>query len=461
MARRWWTGAAGAVLAVGLGLGLGGCGGPGMPIPDVELHAPPSVPMGTELASLRFDSITYAIPPGTTVGGYGGSIFSCAQRDDAISWLFSRSRAYSNDFEDIFFDRMRLAGHNMVGDPNSLFKSLERGSPRTDYYVGGRIDDIRLDLCHQRSLFSGDEKFLKTGRGYVKMEWQVFSRSLRKVVYTTSTEGVATLEDPTMMAVRLLVNAAFGTAVSNLAADSGLMDLVMRDPDLYAVADREVGPAPLLIPETPLFETPFIDHADRVRAAVVTVDVGDGHGSGVFISPSMLLTNDHVVEGQETVMVRSLDGEWRRGTVLRRDRRRDVALVQVSDTGHPFLPVRTAPVALTEDVFAIGTPRRRGLAGTVTKGIVSGFPKNDRGLTDIQADVAVNPGNSGGALVDARGNLVGLTYAGFADAGGGATGLNLFVALPEALRVLNLVYEPPLPTTDTPWDDYPDVSASH
>lgn len=447
------------VVAVGLMAGLAGCGGAGMPIPDVEMRPPPQVPMGKELATIRFQSVTYAIPPGTTIGGYGGSVFSCAQRGDAITWLFSRSRSLSNDFEDIFFDRMRLAGHNMVGDPNALFASLERGKPRTDYLIGGRIDDIKLDVCQQRDLFTGDEKFLKTGRGYVKMEWQVFSRSLRKVVYTTETEGVAELEDPSMMAVRLLVNAAFGSAVSNLAADTGLMELVSRDPDAFAVADREVGPAPLLIPEAPLFQEPFASHADAVRAAVVTVDNGLSHGSGVFVSPSLLLSNYHVVEGHDTVMVRDLTGTWRQGQVLRRDRRRDVALVQVDDSGHVFLPIRLAPLELTEDIFAIGTPRRRGLAGTVTRGIVSGFPKNDRGLTDIQADAAVNPGNSGGALVDARGNLVGLTYAGFTDGGGGPVGLNLFIGINDALRTLNLVYEPPLPDSEVPWDEYPEEAA--
>lgn len=434
---------------------LSGCGGGGMPLPDVEMKAPPEIPVGRTLATVRFGGVTYAIPPGTPVGAYGGSLFSCARRSDPIIWLFSRSAAFSRDFEDIFFDRLRLAGYNTVGDPNALFASLERGKPRTDYLIGGRIDDIRLDVCQKRDLFTGEETFLKTGRGYVKVEWQVFSRALKTVVYTTTTEGVADLEDPSAMALTLLVNAAFGSAASNLAADRDLLDLVSRDANLYAVADRDVGPAPLLVPEVPLFDTPLADHADAVRQAVVTVDNGLSHGSGVYVSPSLLLTNHHVVEGLDTVMVRDLSGGWNRGEVLRRDRRRDVALVQVADSGHPFLPIRKALPALTEDVFAIGTPVRRGLAGTVTRGIISGFPRNDDGLTDIQADVTVNPGNSGGALVDRFGNLIGLTYAGFTDGGGGGMGLNLFVGVTDALRVLNLVVEPPRPESETPWDDYP------
>lgn len=183
------------------------------------------------------------------------------------------------------------------------------------------------------------------------------------------------------------------------------------------------NPPPYWCPKCHSSRLPIAEHATEVRRAVTTIDNGLSHGSGVYISPSLLLTNYHVVEGHDSVLVRNLDGHWQRGEVLRRDRRRDVALVQTSISGPAFLPIRTEPLKLTEDVFAIGTPRLRGMAGTVTKGAVSGFPRNDEGLTDIQADVAVNPGNSGGALVDGRGNLVGLTYAGFATAGRRGNGI--------------------------------------
>lgn len=436
-------------------MGLAACGGAGMPIPDVEMMAPPRIPLGQNLATVKFGGVTYAIPPGTTIGGYGGDWFSCAQRSDPISWLYSRTKAFSHDFEDSFFRRMKLAGYNTVGDPNNLFAAIERGQPRTDYLVAGRIEDIRLDLCVQRDLLTGDEKFLKTGRGYILVEWQVFSSALKKVVYTTRTEGVAQLDDPSMMAAQLLVNNAFASSVSNLAAERSFLEIVQRDPTLYAIADRETRPAPLLIPERPAFGTPLLDHAAEVQAAVATIDNGLSHGSGVYITPSLLLTNYHVVEGHDTVLVRDLGGDWQRGEILRRDRRRDVALVQTASSGHPFLPIRSTPLRLTEEVYAIGTPRLRGLAGTVTKGAVSGFPRNSAGLPDIQADVTVNPGNSGGALVDARGNLVGLTYAGFSTADGGGTGLNLFIPLESALEILNLQVEAAPPATDDPWDDYP------
>lgn len=437
---------------------LAGCG-TGMPIPQVEMRAPPEIGFTRELATLRFHGATIAIPPGTTIGGYGGSFWQCAARADPISWQMSRTEVFSRSFSDIFYDRLNLAGYATTGDPSNLFADIERGRPRTDYLVGARIDEIRLDICHQRDLLTGDEKFLKTGQGYVRVQWQVFSQALRKVVWHTTTEGVATLEDPSAMAVQLLINAAFGTAASNFAADAGLLELVSRDPTQFAIADRETAPTPLLVPRLPLRDRPLTADADAVRAAVVTVDTGMGHGSGVFVSPSLVLTNHHVVEGHDSVMVRDPAGTVRRAEVIRRDGRRDVALLQVAEPGAAVLPIRLDPPPVVgEDVYVIGTPGLRGLAGTVTHGIVSGFPRNDRGLTDIQADAAVSPGNSGGALVDGRGNLIGLTYAGFrGDEGrGGGAGLNLFIGIGDALAKLGLVVEEPLPDSADPWEDYPD-----
>lgn len=322
-----------------------------MPIPDVEMRPPPEIPLGRTLATIQYGGVTYAIPPGTTIGGYGGSIFSCAQRSEPVVWLMSRTKSFSADFEDAFFQRMRLAGYNTVGDPNNLFASIERGKPRTDYLVAGRIEGIRLDLCVHRNLLTGDERNLKTGRGYMDVEWQVFSSALKKVVYTTHTQGVSRQDDPSMMAAQLLVNGAFASAVSNLAADPSFLDVVSRDPTLYAIADRESKPAPLLVPEVPQFEAPIAEHATEVRRAVTTIDNGLSHGSGVYISPSLLLTNYHVVEGHDSVLVRNLDGHWQRGEVLRRDRRRDVALVQTSISGPAFLPIRTEPLKLTRGCF--------------------------------------------------------------------------------------------------------------
>ncbi len=92
--------------------------------------------------------------------------------------------------------------------------------------------------------------------------------------------------------------------------------------------------------------------------------------------------------------------------------KRDVALIQVETSGHQPLPLRLESLKITEEVFTVGSPLKEIYLGTVTKGIVSKFRTNKLGMENIQADVDIPPGNSGGALPDANGNLVGVTYAG-------------------------------------------------
>ena len=195
------------------------------------------------------------------------------------------------------------------------------------------------------------------------------------------------------------------------------------------------------LPPVPVFATPIQDHVERVTGAAVLVASGSGHGSGVLVSrDGLVLTNYHVVGNSERVRVVLDDGTALTGVVERRHKVRDVALVRVEGGKLPALPVRAQPLTVSEEVYAIGAPLQEKLRGTVTRGIVSAF-RRDRltGLETIQADVSIQGGNSGGPLVDARGNLVGLTVAAYVVPGGaGSAGLNLFIPIGDALDRLRL-----------------------
>jgi len=78
------------------------------------------------------------------------------------------------------------------------------------------------------------------------------------------------------------------------------------------------------------------------------------------------------------------------------------------------------------------------LSGTVTRGIVSKFTTNRAGMEDIQADVDIQGGNSGGPLLDKNGNVVGISYAGIGPAGQFSAGVNFFIPIADALRSLNI-----------------------
>jgi putative serine protease PepD len=141
-----------------------------------------------------------------------------------------------------------------------------------------------------------------------------------------------------------------------------------------------------------------------------------GEGSGfVLDTAGHIVTNEHVVENATSIRVAFADGTTAKATVVGADASTDVAVLVVDAPAsklHP-LTLATARVEVGDGVVAIGSPF--GLAGSVTAGIVSALGRTidaPDGTTIggvIQTDAAINPGNSGGPLLDADGNVIGVT----------------------------------------------------
>lgn len=143
-----------------------------------------------------------------------------------------------------------------------------------------------------------------------------------------------------------------------------------------------------------------------------------GSGSGVIIrQDGYIVTNNHVIEGATDIEVTLTNNKTFKAELIGADPATDVALIKVDAQGLPVIPFGDSDkLRLGEWVLAIGSPYN--LRSTVTAGIVSAkgrsIPDNSREFkieSFIQTDAAVNPGNSGGALVDKAGNLVGINTA--------------------------------------------------
>jgi len=162
-----------------------------------------------------------------------------------------------------------------------------------------------------------------------------------------------------------------------------------------------------------------------------------GVGSGFVIeSNGYILTNAHVVEGATTIYVTLPDKREFKAKLIGADKRTDVALVKIEATGLARLPIGdSSKVRVGEWVLTIGSPF--GLENTVTAGIVSAKSR-DTGdyLPFIQTDVAVNPGNSGGPLLNTRGEVVGINSQIFSRSGG-YMGISFAIPMDEAMRISN------------------------
>ena len=143
-----------------------------------------------------------------------------------------------------------------------------------------------------------------------------------------------------------------------------------------------------------------------------------GSGSGVIITQDgYIVTNNHVIEGATKIEITLNSNQTYPATLIGTDPATDVALLKIDATGLPFIPFGDSDkLRLGEWVIAIGSPY--DLRSTITAGIVSAKGRSMPNYTGefkiesfIQTDAAVNPGNSGGALVDKAGNLVGINTA--------------------------------------------------
>lgn len=170
-------------------------------------------------------------------------------------------------------------------------------------------------------------------------------------------------------------------------------------------------------------------------------------GSGVIVGrDGVVVTNNHVIEGADEFRIVLSDRREYSAELLLADERTDLAVLKIDEDAGvlptlPFADTRNAEVG--DLVLAIGNPF--GVGQTVTSGIISATARTDVGISDyaffIQTDAAVNPGNSGGALINNRGELVGVNTAIFSRSGG-SNGIGFAIPAEMVSRVVDAaVYE--------------------
>lgn len=167
-------------------------------------------------------------------------------------------------------------------------------------------------------------------------------------------------------------------------------------------------------------------------------------GSGVIVSPQgYILTNHHVIEAADEIMVALKDGRNAKAAVIGTDPDTDLAVLHIKLDNLPAITLsKSQAIEVGDVVLAIGNPF--GVGQTVTSGIVSATGRNMLGINTfenfIQTDAAINPGNSGGALINSYGELIGINTAIFSKSGG-SQGIGFAIPLSLAKNVLTQIIE--------------------
>jgi putative serine protease PepD len=215
--------------------------------------------------------------------------------------------------------------------------------------------------------------------------------------------------------------AAGGVAILALVAGGGTAGGVLADHYLIDRTGTATATTATTATSTSTISDPLAAVAAKVSPSIVTVLVDSAQqsdlGSGVVLNANgLILTNNHVISSGGTVSVRLSTGRTVPARVVAADTTHDLALVQATGvTGLTPVTFGTDDsVAVGDTVLAFGAPL--GLSGTVTSGIVSAV---DRGVNTgtekltglLQTDASINEGNSGGALVDTSGNVIGINVA--------------------------------------------------
>ena len=179
----------------------------------------------------------------------------------------------------------------------------------------------------------------------------------------------------------------------------------------------------------------FIDPRERRLKRRETVP--SGQGSGVVVSSNgYIITNFHVIQGSNEILVRDSNGNDHQTSVIGYDFLTDLAVIKINDNLKPITFGKIENVRVGDISLAIGNPL--GVGQTITLGIVSATdkeisPEAYSYQRYVQTDAAINPGNSGGALVNSNGELIGINTM-ISTLGGGSDGILSLIHISEPTR---------------------------
>lgn len=413
-----------------------------------DAHTPP----------LYFSGLKVDLPKAEDIGVVSHQNRFCGFPYQPVDQSFLRGETTKAELQEIFENALEPIGYDVVSAPTSYFfeEEAENEILRTEFKIGAKLIDIDLSACAQQGAlgFFGYQREGVKGELNAVYEWSVFDNIRKTTLYKTTTMGYAKRRDIHPEGLSLMIYDSFEMAAYNLASDQKLHALMVYgqipektfEENIKDIDDR----VRVFDPDEEVYVLPqkLSSKLDLQKAInnTVMVQAGAGHASGFFITKQgHILTNAHAVGDAQRVRIVTSDKKHKLSAeILRTDKVRDTALLRLEAIPNdlkiaPF-PVHVRWPKIGSDIYVIGAPINQRLQDTVTKGIISAHRKDfkmfGQTLDYLQADVAIQGGNSGGPLIDSQGNLVGMAVAGV---GLSNESLNYFIPIENVFMSLNIV----------------------
>lgn len=392
-----------------------------------KLVAQPQPEAAPDTIPISFKRVLIKIPPGKLIGTHGTALTHLPLKRYywESSWLVGEQQ-----FNQIAIEELKNAGYQAI-DTVTVFESGNEGKAKL--LLGGTIEDMTFDTyAHVTEL--GHLLAGNSSKASILIKWEIMDRNLKRVIYEKTTTGAGAVRGINVAAIY----GAFRDSIRKLFADREFSSLLRMT--------REITPGKVATPSEPILiekisfpqNLKALDLIQKSIQAVVTIRTERGHGSGFIISENgYIITNYHPVLEKQHIEILLPNKIVLEGEVVRVNHDLDLALLKLKGTGFPALPLGNSDsIQPGEEVFAIGTPLLVELGQSVSKGIISGIRKVEE-KDYIQADVKVNPGNSGGPLMNSKGEVVGVITMKLV--GEGIEGLTFSIPINTVSKTFNII----------------------
>lgn len=369
---------------------------------------------------ITFHRLIFDIADDQVIGYYYDGMMRCKMQ----TYTWDRSVFEGSDqFKIEAIRELRTCGYNVLGLENLLFG--QDNSDKARYLLGGTINSLIYNVYSNTAGGFSEAK--------LNIRWELFDTLTQKVVFSHSTQGYGKSKQANERAIYKAFNQSLRLLMNN---DSFIQSTSEENTKVSVgnsneehVIDVEKNAQILKLP----------DDLEEVLSAVVSIKAGLIHGTGFAISKDgYILTAAHNVSGLDKVYIETKSGDVFQAEILKIDLGLDVALLKAKvNFSNPLQFEFDNRPLIGEELFGVGFPISEKLSRSTSKGVLSGF-RVLNGNSYIQTDASLNPGNSGGPLLNAKGKVVGIVS--WKILANGVEGISFAIDVENVPQVLGLKF---------------------